>query len=95
MNSNGQTRNNNFIGDVLINGDLTVTGTINGGSGSGSVNNPMTEDLDANQFAILNLAEISGYAGVLRTNQLDLQDNDIININELKGNSNDNKLYRE
>ena len=94
MNSNGQTRNNNFVGDVYIDGNLNVTGNINGGGGGGgNVNNPMTEDLDVNQFSIHNVSEITGYEGVLRTNQLDLQDTEIININELKGNSNENKLY--
>ena len=97
MDTNGYNSFNNFNGPVFVDGDvdidgnLEVTGTINGG-GSGSVNNPMTVDLDANQFAFLNVSEIAGFAGVLRTTQLDLQDNEIININELKGNSNDNKL---
>ena len=98
MDQNGFNNNNYFQGPVFIegntdiDGNLDVTGTINGGSGSGSVNNPMTEDLDANQFSIHNVSEITGFEGVLRTNQLDLQDNDIININEIKGNS-ENKLY--
>lgn len=94
MNSNGQTRNNNFVGDVYIDGNLNVSGTINGGGGGGgSVNNPMTEDLDAGQYSIHNVSEITGFGGILRTNIIDLQDNDIIHINELKGNSLDNKLY--
>lgn len=51
MNSNGQNRNNTFAGDVYVNGDLTVSGNINGGGG-GDVTNPMTSNLDANNFNI-------------------------------------------
>jgi cytoskeletal protein CcmA (bactofilin family) len=70
MDTNGYNSFNNFSGPVFVDGDvdidgnLDVTGTINGGGG-GTVNNPMTVDLDANQFAILNVSEIAGFAGVL------------------------------
>lgn len=56
MNSNGRNRNNTFAGDVLIDGDLIVTGTINGGGGGGGdVNNPMTSNLNAGNFNITNV----------------------------------------
>jgi hypothetical protein len=95
MNSNGQNRNNTFAGDVYVNGDLTVSGTINGGGGGGGdVTNPMTSDLNAGNYAIFNISEITaGEEGYIKTGPLDLQDNDIINVNELKGRSDDNKLY--
>jgi len=81
-------------GDLHVQGNLTVTGTYPGGGGGGSVNNPMTEDLDANNYLISNISELSaGAEGFIKTGSLDLQDNDIININELKGRSDDNKLY--
>ena len=152
MNSNGRNRNNTFAGDVLIDGDLVVTGTINGGGGGGGdVTNPMTSDLNANNYqinnvsqitagsstqilmgeinlqnnvirnanllevnniispsgllainsnldaqnyAIFNVSEITaGEEGSIKTGLLDLQDNDIINVNEIKGSSYQNKLY--
>ena len=151
MNSNGRNRNNTFAGDVLIDGDLVVTGTINGGGGGGGVNNPMTEDLNANNFAINNVSQITagsstqilmgeinlqnnvikgvnqievndvysptgqiligsnldaqnyaifniselsaGDEGFIKTGPLDLQDHDIINVNEIKGNTGANVLY--
>ena len=94
MNSNGQNRNNTFAGNVLIDGNLTVNGTINGGGGGGGVDNPMTSNLNANNYAIFNVSEITaGEEGFIRTSLLDLQDNDIINVNEIKGNSGENKLY--
>jgi hypothetical protein len=81
-------------GDMNINGNLTVTGTYPGGGGGGSVNNPMTEDLDANNYLISNISELSaGEEGFIKTGSLDLQDNDIINVNEIKGRSDDNKMY--
>jgi len=81
-------------GDLHVQGNLTVTGTYPGGGGGGSVNNPMTEDLDANNYLISNISELSaGAEGFIKTGSLDLQDNDIININELKGRSDDNKMY--
>ena len=55
MNSNGRNRNNTFDGDVLIDGDLTVTGNINGGGSGGGVDNPMTSNLDAGNFNITNV----------------------------------------
>jgi hypothetical protein len=81
-------------GDLHVQGNLTVIGTYPGGGGGGSVNNPMTEDLDANNYLISNISELSaGAEGYIKTGSLDLQDNDIININELKGRSDDNKMY--
>ena len=59
MNSNGKNRFNTFAGDVEINGDLTVTGTINGGSGPGGVDNPMTSNLDGGGFNITNVNTLS------------------------------------
>ena len=94
MNSNGQNRNNTFAGNVLIDGNLTVTGTYPGGGGGGSVDNPMTSNLDAGEYSIDNISSISGIGGgPLLTSSLDLQNNDIMNVNELKGRSDDNKLY--
>ena len=82
------------FGDMNIEGNLTVGGTYPGGGGGGSVDNPMTSNLDAAEYAILNISELSaGEEGFIRTGSLDLQDNDIININEIKGNSAENKLY--
>lgn len=91
MDQNGFNINNFFNGPVFIegntdiDGNLDVTGTINGGSGGG-VDNPMTADLVASQYSIYDLTEITGFDGILKTNTLDLQNNSIININELKGN---------
>jgi len=100
MDQNGFNSFNNFDGpvfvegDVDINGNLDVTGTINGGGGGGgSVNNPMTEDLNAGNYLIYDVSEISGFEGVLKTSLIDVQDNDIINVNEIKGNSGANVLY--
>jgi hypothetical protein len=65
MNSNGQNRNNTFAGNVLIDGNLNITGNLTvdgtypGGGGGGSVNNPMTEDLDAGGFNINNVESLS------------------------------------
>lgn len=63
------------------------------GGGGGNVNNPMTEDLNANNNKITNLSEITGVEGVLKTSLIDVQNNDIYHVNELKGRSDDNKLY--
>jgi len=85
MNSNGRNRNNTFEGDVFVDGDLTVTGTINGGGGGGGVNNPMTEDLQAGGYAIYNISEITGYEGLLPiSTTIDLQDNNIEGVNTIK-----------
>jgi hypothetical protein len=70
----------------------TVWQTV-GGGGGGNVNNPMTEDLNANNNKITNLSEITGVEGVLKTSLIDVQNNDIYHVNELKGRSDDNKLY--
>ena len=85
MNSNGRNRNNTFAGDVLIDGDLVVTGTINGGGGGGGdVTNPMTSDLNANNYQINNVSEITaGEEGFIRTGSLDFQENNILNVDTL------------
>jgi len=100
MDQNGFNNNNFFQGDVFIDGDtdidgnLTVSGTYpGGGGGGGNVNNPMTEDLNANNNKITNLSEITGFEGVLKTSLIDVQNNDIYHVNELRGRSDDNKLY--
>jgi hypothetical protein len=100
MNQLGFPNNNFFQGDVFIDGDtdidgnLTVSGTYpGGGGGGGNVNNPMTEDLNANNNKITNLSEITGFEGVLKTSLIDVQNNDIYHVNELRGRSDDNKLY--
>lgn len=60
MDQNGFNNNNFFEGPVFIEGDtdidgnLTVTGTYPSGGG-GSVNNPMTSNLDAGNFNITNV----------------------------------------
>lgn len=98
MDQNGFNNNNFFEGDVFIDGNtdidgnLTVSGTYPSGGG-GSVNNPMTEDLNAGNNKITNLSEITGFEGVLKTSLIDVQNNDIYHVNELRGRSDDNKLY--
>jgi hypothetical protein len=98
MDQNGFNNNNFFEGPVFIDGDtdidgnLTVTGTYPGGGGSG-VQNPMIENLDAGDFTIFNVGEITGVEGVLKTSLIDVQNNDIYFVNEIKGRSDDNKLY--
>lgn len=81
------------FGDMNIEGNLTVGGTYPGGGGGGSVNNPMTANLDAGNFKIFNVDEITGVEGVLKTSLIDVQNNDIYHVNELRGRSDDNKLY--
>jgi hypothetical protein len=95
MNSNGQNRNNTFAGNVLIDGNLNITGNLTvdgtypGGGGGGSVNNPMTEDLDAGEYKINNLSEISGLNFITSSGSaiiisgLDLQQNLITNVNTI------------
>jgi hypothetical protein len=88
MNSNGRNRNNTFAGDVLIDGDLTVTGTINGGGGGGGdVTNPMSSNLNANNYEINNVAKItSGSYPQILLSELNLQNNTIRNVNEIEVN---------
>jgi len=82
------------FGDMNIEGNLTVGGTYPGGGGGGSVDNPMTSNLDAAEYAIFNISELTaGEEGFIRTGSLDLQDNNIINVNEIKGNTAENTLY--
>ena len=70
------------FGDMNIEGNLTVGGTYPGGGGS--VNNPMTSDLDANQFAIFNISELTaGIDGYINTPSLHLQDNSLEAVNIL------------
>lgn len=89
MNQNGFP-NSNFLegpifidGNTDIDGNLDVSGTINGGSGpSGNVNNPMTSNLDANNYQINNISSISGLGGgQILTTELNLQNNVIRNVN--------------
>jgi len=99
MDQNGFNSNNFFEGPVFIDGNtdidgnLAVTGTINGGGGGGGIQNPMIENLDAGDFTIFNVGEITGVEGVLKTSLIDVQNNDIYFVNEIKGRSDDNKLY--
>ena len=58
MNSNGNTRNNQFVGNVHIQGDLEVSGTITGGGGGGGVTNPLSEDIDGNNKNLLFLNDV-------------------------------------
>jgi len=92
MNQNGFSEINTHDGTVFVEGDmnidgnLSVTGTINGGTGpGGSVNNPMTEDLQAGGYAIYNISEITGQEGVLSlSSTINLQDNNIEGVNTIK-----------
>ena len=99
MNQNGFPNNNFFEGDVFIDGNtdidgnLTVSGTYPGGGGSSGVQNPMIEDLNAGNNKITNLSEITGFEGVLKTSLIDVQNNDIYHVNELRGRSDTNLLY--
>jgi hypothetical protein len=81
------------FGDMNIEGNLTVGGTYPGGGGSSGVQNPMIEDLNAGNNKITNLSEITGFEGVLKTSLIDVQNNDIYHVSELRGRSDDNKLY--
>ena len=88
MNSNGRNRNNTFAGDVLIDGDLVVTGTINGGGGGGGdVTNPMTSNLNANNFAINNVSQITaGSSTQILMGEINLQNNVIKGVNQIEVN---------
>lgn len=61
MDQNGFNSNNFFDGPVFIDGNtdidgnLAVSGTYPGGGSGGSVNNPMTSNLDAGNFNITNV----------------------------------------
>lgn len=84
MNSNGRNRNNTFDGDVLIDGNLVVTGTYPGGGGGGDVTNPMTSNLNAGNYAIFNVSEITaGDEGSIKVGALDFQENNILNVDTL------------
>jgi hypothetical protein len=73
------------FGDMNIDGNLTVTGTYPGGGGGGSVNNPMTDNLDAGEYSIDNILSISGIGGgQILTSELNLQNNVIRNVNILE-----------
>jgi hypothetical protein len=88
MDTNGYNSFNSFNGPVFVDGDvdidgnLDVTGTINGGGGSGSVNNPMTSNLDAGNYSIININEIKGTTEI-KTSILNLQNNDIKGVNSV------------
>jgi hypothetical protein len=99
MNSNGRNRNNTFEGDVFIDGNLTVTGTYpGGGGGGGDVTNPMTSNLNANNYEINNVSKItSGAYPQILVGELNLQGNTIrgvnqIEVNEIYSSSGDVKL---
>jgi len=99
MNSNGNTRNNQFIGNVHIQGDLDVSGIING-TINGIVTNPLSEDIDGNNKNLLFLNDVhirrlynntyppANYIdvyGILRffSSWIDMQSAPIYNINSL------------
>lgn len=88
MNSNGRNRNNTFEGDVFIDGNLTVTGTYpGGGGGGGDVTNPMTSNLNANNYEINNVSKItSGAYPQILVGELNLQGNAIRNVNQIEVN---------
>jgi len=99
MNSNGRNRNNTFEGDVFIDGNLTVTGTYpGGGGGGGDVTNPMTSNLNANNYEINNVSRItSGAYPQILVGELNLQGNairnvNLIEVNEIYSSSGDVKL---
>jgi hypothetical protein len=72
------------FGDMNIEGNLTVGGTYPGGGGGGSVNNPMTSDLICDNYALLEVSELTvGEEGYIKMGSLDLQDNRIENVNTL------------
>jgi len=89
---NGYPNNNFFEGPVFIDGDtdidgnLTVTGTYPSGGG-GSVNNPMTSNLDANNYQINNVAQITAgiYPQILMS-EINLQNNTIRGVNQIEVN---------
>ena len=93
MNMNGYPNNNFFEGPVFIDGDtdidgnLTVTGTYPGGGGGGSVNNPMTSNLDANNYQINNVSQITAgiYPQILMS-EINLQNNTIRGVNQIEVN---------
>ena len=91
MNQNGFSEINTHDGTVFVEGDMNidgnlyVSGTYPGGGGGGSVNNPMTEDLQAGGYAIYNISEITGQDGVLAlSSTINLQDNNIEGVNTIK-----------
>jgi len=92
MDQNGFNNNNFFEGPVFIDGDtdidgnLTVTGTYPSGGG-GSVNNPMTSNLDANNYQINNVAQITAgiYPQILMS-EINLQNNTIRGVNQIEVN---------
>ena len=97
MNMNGFSEVNTHDGTVFVEGDMNIEGNLyvtgTYPSGSGGVQNPMIEDLDAGDYLIFNVSEITGVEGVLKTSLIDVQNNDIYYVNEIKGRSDDNKLY--
>ena len=73
------------FGDMNIEGNLTVGGTYPGGGGGGSVNNPMTSNLDANNYEINNVAKItSGTYPQIQMGEINLQGNIIREVNQLE-----------
>ena len=64
MDQNGFNNNNFFEGPVFIDGNtdvdgnLTVSGTYPGGGGGGSVNNPMTSNLNGGNYNITNVNDL-------------------------------------
>ena len=73
------------FGDMNIEGNLTVGGTYPGGGGS--VNNPMTSNLDANNYEINNVAKItSGSYPQILMGEINLQNNTIRNVNQIEVN---------
>ena len=89
MDQNGFNNNNFFEGPVFIEGDtdidgnLTVSGTYPGGGGS--VDNPMTSNLDANNYEINNVAKItSGSNPQILMSEINLENNAIRGVNLLR-----------
>lgn len=73
------------FGDMHIEGNLTVGGTYPGGGGGGNVNNPMTSNLDVNNYQLNNVQQItSGTFPQILMSEINLQGNIIRGVNQLE-----------
>ena len=94
MNQLGFNNNNFFEGPVFIDGNTDVDGNLSvsgtypgGGGGGGNVNNPMTSNLNANNYEINNVSKItSGTYPQILMSEINLLGNAIRNVNLLEVN---------